>query len=643
MTGINESLYQEAYLAFQQDKKQPAREILTRLIKSEPNNPKYWLLLSGVVDTEKERLYCLQEVLKLDPENPTARQGMVMLGKLPPQPDLIVPIYQQKQSWKLPSLIPAELLQKKKKIKPIRVVLQVGAALLLMVIGGLVYLGINMRPTAAPAIRLSPAASLAASPTYLPSSTLRFVTPVSKTSGPPPLASRLEFTYTPTPEYVLTPHPRSEAYRVALTKLHSQDYPAAITYFLQAINNEPDAPDLQYYLGEAYRLNKDKENAQLAYESAIAISNGFAPSYYGLGLLALAEKNPDFAAAESYFSTALEYDPDFIESRLGLVEIALQQKNSELALELLQPLQENDQASAMVYYYLGYANYLNGDLDDALIKLEQANEMDITILPVYRLLGEIYLQQEKYIVAIEKLETYTLYMPEDGDAIAWLGNAYAANGDDEKAMDLFSMALKNNNRNAEIYYQRGLLYLKTNDFSLAIADLEKSIALEKERFETHLALSLAYMGITKYGNAYLQLNQAEAYYETDEQFAELLYYRAQSLEKLNEIRAAIRDWRALLDLPEESVPDEWESMARNQLAVLVTPTNTPRTPTATITRVPTRTATITRTRMPTRTPTITLTKKPTLTRTVTLTKLPTLTPTPSATIKSSPTATPTPK
>ena len=63
MPAVNQSLFEEAYLAFQEGRLSNAREILTRLIKSEPGNAQYWLLMSAVVESEKEKFFCLQIIV----------------------------------------------------------------------------------------------------------------------------------------------------------------------------------------------------------------------------------------------------------------------------------------------------------------------------------------------------------------------------------------------------------------------------------------------------------------------------------------------------------------------------------------------------------------------------------------------------
>src|SRR5512146_2915656 len=79
-----DTMFQDAVDALKQGDKARAKDILTRLLKNDQNNATYWIWLSAAVDSAKERIYCLQTALKLDPENGTAKRGLILLGALPP-------------------------------------------------------------------------------------------------------------------------------------------------------------------------------------------------------------------------------------------------------------------------------------------------------------------------------------------------------------------------------------------------------------------------------------------------------------------------------------------------------------------------------------------------------------------------------
>ena len=80
----DDTMFQDAVDALRRGDKPRAKELITLLLKTDQNNPTYWVWLSAAVDNSKERIYCLQTALKLDPENGTAKRGLILLGALTP-------------------------------------------------------------------------------------------------------------------------------------------------------------------------------------------------------------------------------------------------------------------------------------------------------------------------------------------------------------------------------------------------------------------------------------------------------------------------------------------------------------------------------------------------------------------------------
>ncbi len=71
----------EAIAAIRVGDRHRARDLLSRLLRTDSANAEYWIWMSAVVDTPQERSYCLESALRLDPTNRAATRGMVILGK----------------------------------------------------------------------------------------------------------------------------------------------------------------------------------------------------------------------------------------------------------------------------------------------------------------------------------------------------------------------------------------------------------------------------------------------------------------------------------------------------------------------------------------------------------------------------------
>jgi hypothetical protein len=99
MPTPEEVMFGEALSAAQSGQRARALDLLTRLIKVRPDNPEYWVWMSAVVSTPKERVYCLKEALRFDPQNAEAQRGLTLMGVLPPNPELVLPAGLQKRAW----------------------------------------------------------------------------------------------------------------------------------------------------------------------------------------------------------------------------------------------------------------------------------------------------------------------------------------------------------------------------------------------------------------------------------------------------------------------------------------------------------------------------------------------------------------
>jgi hypothetical protein len=64
-------------------RKAEARRLLEMVLNADERNERAWLWLSDVVESDKERIVCLENVLTINPENEMARKGLALLRAAP--------------------------------------------------------------------------------------------------------------------------------------------------------------------------------------------------------------------------------------------------------------------------------------------------------------------------------------------------------------------------------------------------------------------------------------------------------------------------------------------------------------------------------------------------------------------------------
>jgi len=197
MASPEERMYQEAMAAVQAGDSARARDLFTRLLKVNQNNPEYWLYMSAMVESTRERNYCLTEVLRRDPNNAAARRGLQIAGLADPDETQVLPQRVQRRNWEA-DLFGNDNPQKAMAARNMRLTLGVTGGLILIL--AIITAGIlSARRPKYGVVYSTQDISYHPSATYLPTASpvVRSATPTF--TGPTPLWMQMKVTYTPTP------------------------------------------------------------------------------------------------------------------------------------------------------------------------------------------------------------------------------------------------------------------------------------------------------------------------------------------------------------------------------------------------------------------------------------------------------------
>ncbi len=616
MITPEDTVFQEALSAIQAGEKNRARDLLTRLIKINPNNAQYWMWMSAVVESKRELTFCLKEALKRDPQNVVARRGLILQGVLPPDPSLAVPADLQRRSWEsqyfsnqtLPGQLPGP--------SRLRLALIIGGVLLLAAVIIVVALGFNRQEV--PAFirwiqRYTPAPTSAESATP--------VTPTDVLETPTPQPSQAAvfklITSTPTAVYVATLHPRTESYRTAMSAFQRSDWVGAVNYLQQAIKEDSQV-DLYYLLGEAYRMLDKPADALQAYNQAVKMDPRFGPSYLGLARLLQGTSPNQISAIRVDLEKAVALDPNFIEAQLDLAAFLIDQNDPQTALTVLGDAVRLNPNSPALDILQGRASLAMDQPQQALVFARQANQLDPGSLDGYLFLAEVYRANDDLVGSIAPLEIYTRYNLDNALAVAWLGQAYAAQGKDNEALHMADQAVALDSSSLEVLLIRAQIYIDMQDPAKARADLNAANQIKANVFQVYLGLGRVASLDGDSSEAWRSLSSAVRLAKTDAEYVQAYYWRALALEDMKQIPAAIADWAEVDQLGGVSLTYSQRQTASQHLQNLIASSTPP-------TFTPTSSATAAAT------PTLSATISPTATLTATITPSPTQTITPSAT------------
>lgn len=603
-------MLQEAISAIRQGQRIRARDLLTRLLRANQSNPEYWLWMSAVVDTNREQVYCLQSVLRLDPGNQAAKDGLVLLGAQSPG-RMVRPAAPVRRKWDV-AVQDVEELTGLRAVWANPIVRIIVLSITTLLVVGLIGTGIYWQGTRGRAVAIIPTRTPGPSPTYTYTPTAINETPrvatVAPTSkGPPPLSARLQATYTPTSMYVNTPHPANESYQIALRAWQRGDPEAALANFRQAVRSEANPADILYLIGEIQRQQGDYTRALESFDSAIAANAELAPAYLGLARARLAlDAEADITQD---LETALEKDANYGEAYLVYAQHLLNQGETEAALEKLRQAEQLLPGSPLVFLHLAQIYLAQGEGEAALEAARKANELDQTLLDSYRVRAQAAAANGEDREALEAAQTYLTYEKNDPSAWLVLGQSLYAGEQYSQTVEALTQALALERNLPAANRYRGLALIELEQGQKAVNDLFIALQADSRSFQLNLDFGRALLVANRLGDALSQLNRAENLAESDAEQAQVFFWRAQALEAAGNLPSAVKEWRALLALPEEAAPEAWREMAEEHTRATSTPPPPTRTPTRTP-RPPTATPTATRTRSPSPTPTATRTPRP---------------------------------
>lgn len=406
-------MFREAIQAVRAGQRRRARDLLTRLIKTDANNADYWVWLSSAVETDKEQVYCLQKALQIDPNSIHARRGLVMLGALPAEQANLPPAATiDELATNAPARQATTQLQRAWASRRIQ-----GVAGVLVVVGIAGVLGYWLIVNVVP--NLFPRGSAAAiTPTALPTATETATATITPTAAGTPagLVAGCEPTgeivaSQPLAKYLCLPleTPTSavpteqsarpeEAYQNVRFGYLESNWDRVLLNADQAIALYPDSPYPYFYRAEAYRAagNSDSlEKADADYTTAVGKSPGFSAAYWGRALVRFALAGNNTRKALDDLEQAIGASPPFLPALLTRAD-----------------------------YYL-----INGEVDRAVQDLETARTLAPTDPRVLGQLSNALTGAGAYTESVEVADEALALNPAEVLALFGRGRARIAIGD----------------------------------------------------------------------------------------------------------------------------------------------------------------------------------------------------------------------
>lgn len=546
-----------------------ARQLLQNAIRLDPSSETAWLWLSSVAKDDKERAFCLRQMLQLNPENQMALKGLQAMGIAPAGE---AAVHAAEPASPIPQPAPAKIAAAQAAAKALaenidsfedpfsevawvhktrnrageraatlfNISVRVVPVLILLAIVGAGALFITQNPDA---ISLAPTWT----PSYTPTMTATPTPGFTPTPSPTP-----ELTYTPTPpipdglprgdlftEMTVTPvYPGLREGRImqeAILLLDDKQYSVALPtlsavrgQLIESSNNQ----NPYYYEAVALTNLGDTERALRVLDEGFVHMDALAVADTSLlqaGLAFVYARQGDYRDANEAADMALEGDARLRQPYLSLAESALAEEDFQAAAEVIAEGLDNHPGDVPLLILRGELNLRREQPAAAQQDARIALYVDPTAEDAYLLQARADIAFGDYGLAVLHLQDYLFIYPGSIEGWTLLGDARVLEGNVEQAIAAYSRAV-----NTEEYVPAQLpalmaradLYGKRNQPTLAYDDYNTAVGLDSANVAARAGRALAAYRVGRFAET---VDDLEVLLEQDPQQAEWLLLQARAL------------------------------------------------------------------------------------------------------------------
>jgi tetratricopeptide (TPR) repeat protein len=232
-------------------------------------------------------------------------------------------------------------------------------------------------------------------------------------------------------------------------------YAEALSDFNRAIELSPRYVEAYYQRGDLLQILGRYQEALQDFNKAIELDAEDGMNFYQRGVANTSLQN--YQAALFDFNKALELSPDY--------ELAYAER-------------------ARVYYLLKRYSLALKDCNKAI-------EINSDIAEPFAVRGLINLDQAKFDESLRDLMNAIAIKPKNSQYYTYLGDYYRVKGENDKAIDKYTIAINNDPGNVNAYYQRAWLKLKMGHNESALKDAKRVVYLRSRHFKDHALRMLA--------------------------------------------------------------------------------------------------------------------------------------------------------
>ena len=321
--------------------------------------------------------------------------------------------------------------------------------------------------------------------------------------------------------------------------LHEKSYDLAIDNLLKALKATPRNAEVNFLLGESYRLKGVKDSAEIFLQKSVDINDEYIPAM--ISLISVVAKNGQwdraakiFAAATKfdkknpaiplalgnayletdsldkaivYFSKAKDLNENLTEVYTGLAEAYGRQNIAVLAISNYQKAAELDPKSAAIRYKLGKAFYKNRQYNDCAREFQEAVNLDPTNDKYVFDVADIFFRAKLYRESARFFAKYVLLKKDNAAAFDEYAKALYTGRFYKDAVPVIEDAMRLNPKSNDLKPMYAHSLYESGESQKAI-DAYKALSKDSLGTEDYVRIGRSYAKLKDMDNAVASFEKA---------------------------------------------------------------------------------------------------------------------------------------
>lgn len=329
---------------------------------------------------------------------------------------------------------------------------------------------------------------------------------------------------------------------------NQNDFKSAIAKYAEAITMYPGYAEAHFWKGSAH--SRLEQNEQAIYDLDIALQQGYKPLQIYRNRWFLYYQKKDYDAALKDAQSGLQLEPDTTFFKLALGDVYRAKRDFENAVLMYEKVASIEQANSDLSYYMAVSYKGLSRYEKQRAAANEAIRKG-TKFPgeAWYLLGDSYLQEKNYEMAIEPYERALTANKDIYEAYVNLAETYRYRGDYKKAISTL-------NRGIKVFDNDGGFLVNLTWYNSLAGNNGEAIREGQKAIKVAPGNSMAFTNLCRaYSDSGLHkqaLDTCKEALKINSNDGETHYYMARAYNKLGQSSEAVKEYKLAVQGLEES-------------------------------------------------------------------------------------------